>query len=112
KDDGFFVGASGMHNIDWTVPAFEIGYWLRSSLHGQGYMTEAVEGITQFAFQTLGAERGEIRCDCRNERSAAVARRAGFVQQAYFPRNGRANDGGLRDSLVFARLRSDEQPAS
>ncbi len=78
KSDGLFVGGSGLHRIDWSVPRFEIGYWVRASLEGQGYITEAVNGISQFAFDTLGAERVEIRCDSRNQRSAAVAKRAGF----------------------------------
>src|SRR5688572_13069207 len=29
KADGRYMGGSGMHNIDWSVPRFEIGYWLR-----------------------------------------------------------------------------------
>lgn len=110
KGDNHFVGGSGMHNIDWSVPAFEIGYWVRASLQGEGYITEAVNGIARFAFKTLGAERVEIRCDARNERSAAVARRAGFKQQAHFLSDSRAVDGNLRDTLVFARMR--ERPAT
>ena len=26
KSDGLYVGGSGLHRIDWSVPAFEIGY--------------------------------------------------------------------------------------
>src|SRR5512145_1492758 len=42
KSDGLFVGGSGLHRIDWSVPRLEIGYWVRASLEGQGYITEAV----------------------------------------------------------------------
>jgi ribosomal-protein-serine acetyltransferase len=38
------VGCSGLHNIDWQVPRFEIGYWVRRRYGGQGYITEAVRG--------------------------------------------------------------------
>jgi RimJ/RimL family protein N-acetyltransferase len=107
KNDGLYLGGSGMHNIAWNVPRFEIGYWLRTSAQGQGYMTEAVNGITALAFGTLGAVRVEIRCDARNERSAAVARRAGFTQEAYLRCDSRDNDERLRDTLIFARLRDD-----
>lgn len=107
KSDGAHVGNSGMHNIDWEVPRFEIGYWLRTSLVGQGYMTEAVNGITALAFEKLGAERMEIHCDSRNIRSAAVAQRAGYTLEAHLRRDSRAPDGTLRDSLIFARLREE-----
>src|SRR5262245_52633377 len=42
KSDGLFVGRSGLHNIDWNTMRFEIGYWIRTSLEGQGYISEAV----------------------------------------------------------------------
>ncbi len=109
KSDGCYVGNSGLHRIDWDVPRFEIGYWVRTSLQGQGYITEAVNGITKFAFELLGAERMEIRCDARNERSAAVARRAGYVQEAKLRCESRAPDGSLRDTLIFALLRDEWQ---
>src|SRR5829696_8475523 len=72
------VGSSGLQGIDWEVPKFEIGYWCRTSFTGRGYITEAVLGITEFAFDTLGARRVEIRCDSRNLPSTRVAERAGF----------------------------------
>jgi RimJ/RimL family protein N-acetyltransferase len=102
KSDGRFVGGSGLHRIDWTVPHMEIGYWCRTSLAGQGYITEAVIGITRFAFEHLYAQRLEIRCDARNTRSAAVAERAGYVLEARLHRHMRATDGvGLRDTLIY-----------
>ena len=104
KGDGLFVGGSGLHRIDWSVPSMEIGYWVRTSLAGQGYITEAVLGITAFAFKTLGAQRIEIRCDSRNTRSAAVAERAGYALEARLHHHARDVDGGLRDTLVYAKF--------
>jgi RimJ/RimL family protein N-acetyltransferase len=89
------------------VPRFEIGYWVRASLEGQGYITEAVNGITDFAFNVLGAMRVEIRCDARNTRSAAVAQRAGYVQEARMRCQRRDPFGELTDTLVFARIADD-----
>ena len=73
------IGCSGLHNANWAVPSFEIGYWLHSRHTGQGYMTEAVHGICDFAFTHFGARRLFIRCDSENQRSAAVAHRCGFA---------------------------------
>ena len=103
------MGSSGLHNIDWAVPRFEIGYWIRTSLSGQGYITEAVNAITDFAFDVLGAQRLEIRCDARNERSAAVARRAGYTLEVRMRCQARGVDGSLRDTLVFVKLREDDE---
>jgi RimJ/RimL family protein N-acetyltransferase len=104
KTDGEFVGGSGLHGIDWSVPCMEIGYWVRTSLSGQGYVTEAVRGITDFAFHFLGAQRIEIRCDSRNTRSAAVAERAGYTLEATFHHHVRGTDGSLRDTLIYVRF--------
>jgi RimJ/RimL family protein N-acetyltransferase len=82
-----------VHRMDWSVPRFEIGYWVRTNLQGQGYITEAVNGITAFAFSVLNAQRIEIRCDARNTRSAAVAERAGFALEARLHHDTRAPDG-------------------
>ena len=98
------VGGSGLHRIDWDVPRFEIGYFVRQRFAGQGYITEAVRGITHFAFETLGARRVEIHCDARNERSRRVAERAGFELEATLRNHAVAVDGELRDTLIYARL--------
>ncbi len=105
RDGGSFVGASGLHRIDWDVPRFEIGYWVRTAMAGRGFATEASRRLAEFAFDDLGAERVEIWCDARNERSAAVAQRAGFPLEARLNHNRRGVDDELVDSLCFARLR-------
>ena len=105
RDDGMFVGGSGLHDLNWSVPSFGIGYWVRTSLAGQGFATEATVRIAEFAFDELAAVRVEIWCDAANERSAAVAQRAGFGFEARMQRNRRNTTGELADSLCFVRLR-------
>jgi len=113
KDTGDYVGNSGMHRIDWEVPSVEIGYWVRTSLAGQGYITEAVHAITAFAFDTLGAHRVEIHCDERNTRSAAVARRAGFDLEAILHNHRRHHlTLELRNTMIFAKVRDLPSPPS
>jgi RimJ/RimL family protein N-acetyltransferase len=104
KDSNTLVGGSGLHRIDWSVPRFEIGYWCRTSLVGHGYVTEAVRGITGFAFDTLGARRVEIRCDSLNHRSAKVAERAGFRLEGELRNAEIGADGEPRNTLVFSML--------
>jgi RimJ/RimL family protein N-acetyltransferase len=96
------VGSSGLQGIDWEVPKFEIGYWCRTGFTGRGYITEAVRGITAFAFDALGARRVEIRCDSRNLASMRVAERAGFLLEGELHNNEVSTDGEPRDTLIFA----------
>ncbi|MDQ0196466.1 GNAT family N-acetyltransferase [Paenibacillus wynnii] len=108
KSTGSFIGNSGLHQINWDTRNFEIGYWIRSSCSGYGYMTEAVNGITEFAIHTLEANRIEIRCSARNFKSAAVAERAGFTLDGILRSNCRGMDGELHDSKVYAKVRGVE----
>jgi len=73
------LGVCGLAKPDWTKLSFEICYWLRTRFVGQGYMSEAVIAVTQFALKNLGARRIEARCDPANEKGIAVALRAGYV---------------------------------
>ena len=103
-----FVGGSGLHRFDWNVRRFEIGYWVRTKFAGHGYISEAVNGITAFAFTHLKANRVEIHCDSRNARSAAVAKRCGFKMEGVLRRNALGVDGQLRDTLIFSKISPDE----
>lgn len=101
------LGGSGLHRCCWEVPSFEIGYWLRRSAEGHGYMTEAVALLCGLAFGTLEAQRVVIRCDRENTRSAAVARRLGFIQEAMLRNETRDAEGRLRDTLLFSQTPED-----
>ena len=108
KDTQTLVGSSGLHRFDWNVGKFEIGYWARTGFAGRGYITEAVNGITQFAFAYLKAHRVEIRCDVKNVRSAAVAKRCGFLLEGILRNDDLGLDGSLRDTLVFSKISPTE----
>lgn len=106
-ETGQYLGGTGLHPRNWETRSFEIGYWLRKSAEGHGYITEAVRLLTGFAFEGLRANRIEIRCDERNVRSAAVARRLGFKQEALLRNHMTAPDGALRNTLIFSRIPGD-----
>jgi RimJ/RimL family protein N-acetyltransferase len=102
-----YVGGSGLHPRNWDVGSFEIDYWARASAEGKGYISEAVKLLADYAFAALDARRVMIRCDARNTRSAAVAERMGFVCEGRLRHDSLAQDGTLRDTLVFALIPSD-----
>ncbi len=107
KDTQAYLGGTGSQRMDWSVPRFEIGYWIRRSAVGQGYVSEAVAALTQFAFTTLSAQRTEIHCSHRNLRSQRVAERCGYTLEGRLRNHGREPDGQLRDMLVYAAIAKD-----
>lgn len=106
-ETGQYLGGVGLHPRNWEIRSFEVGYWLRKSAEGKGYTIEAVRLLVQFALEELKANRIEIRCDERNVRSAAVARRLGFKQEALLRNHMAAPDGALRNTLIFSRIPGD-----
>lgn len=105
KETGEFIGSSGLHRIDWKIPKFEIGYWLDTTYEGNGYMTEAVERITKFAFEHLGARRVEIRCDEENEKSRKIAERLAFNLEGTLKQDSLSADGNsLRNTCIYAKI--------
>jgi RimJ/RimL family protein N-acetyltransferase len=107
RETGLLVGNIGLMIRDWSIGSFEIGYWLRTSATGHGYMSEAVRLITDFAFDHLDANRVMIRCDAENARSAAVPQRLGFTLEGHMRRDFAAPDGQIRDTLVYSLIRDD-----
>ena len=104
---GRYLGGAGVHIRDLDVPYFELGYWIRDGEEGKGYVREAVVLQTRHLFDDLGANRVEIRCDARNDRSRRIPESLGFLLEGRFRNEARDSDGGLRDTLVFALTPED-----
>lgn len=105
KHTGRFLGGTGLHRPSWDDRRFEIGYWIRTSEAGKGYVTEAVHAMTRYAMDVLSAQRVEIRMDTRNERSWRVAERAGFKLEAVLERDRLALDGVQSATRIYAKTR-------
>lgn len=103
RDSGRLLGSVGLHRTDWSLPKTEVGYWLRDSACGQGFATEAVQALTEWALNGLGAQRVELVTDPLNHASRAVAERCGFVLEGVLHNTLRAPDGQLRGSCIYAR---------
>lgn len=102
---GEFVGNASFHHVDWSVPKLELGYWCRTSRAGEGLTREGVAALAEMAERELGAARLEIRCDTRNRRSARVAEACGFRLEGTLRNESRDQEGSLRDTLLYARVR-------
>lgn len=104
KKTNDLVGATGLHNIDWDVPCVETGYWVRKKYSGQGFITEAVNAITQYAFKILHVKRIAITCDVDNERSKKIPERLGYSLESIMKANRiKPVSGEVSDTVVYVR---------
>ena len=107
RESGRFLGGSGLHRVNWDIRAFEIGYWVRRSAEGHGYVTEAVQVLTRMAFDGLQANRVEIRMDASNTRSRRVPERLGFVLEGTLRNSAAGTERGPRDTHIYALVPDD-----
>ena len=97
------LGRCSLHHIDWGVPKFEVGYWVRLSCHGKGVATEATRLMTDMAFGHLGAKRVSLWCAVDNIGSRRVAEKLGFQHEGRFKNDEVDALGRPVDMDVFAK---------
>jgi RimJ/RimL family protein N-acetyltransferase len=109
-DERAVLGGTGLHPRVGEG-ALEIGYWISAAHAGRGLATESTAALPRVAFEVNGVERMEIRCDPRNERSAAIPRKLGYTLDATLRARTRGVDGEMKDAMVWSLLRG-EYPSS
>lgn len=105
KNTGQFVISASLHHIDWSVPRFELGYWCRSSRHGQGLAGEAIGALLAYACTGLGARRVECFPDEANVASRALCDKLGLSLEGILRNERIAPDGTLRHTCIYALTR-------
>jgi len=100
--DGEVAGVIGVHDRLGDPSAREVGYWLRTSCTGRGAATRSVTALLD-VLAGAGITRVVIKCDERNERSAGVARRAGFTHVETVDDPGRENPGSSMRTMIWER---------
>jgi RimJ/RimL family protein N-acetyltransferase len=112
RASGKLLGSSGLHRFDWERGIFEIGYWVRTSCSGKGYVTEAVNAITRYTFSELKAKRVSIHCNVVNAKSRAIPERLGFVAEGTLKNSDRYSSGEVssHDMVIYARTSAEGLP--
>lgn len=82
------------------------GYWCRKSYQGRGYMTEAVQAISQFAFDTLNAQALQIKHATGNSATRAVMDKVGFIETEILKNAHPLPDGSIVDEHILQKLSS------
>ena len=103
--DDTFLGAIGLVLAARAAEA-EIGYWLGRPYWSQGYMTEAVERMLRYAFETLGLERVRGGAFPDNPASLRVQQKCGMTLVGREMQPAPARGGG-KEVVVMAIRRED-----
>ena len=76
RDDGTLIGGCGLSLLDGSAP--EIGYWLGVPFWGQGYATEAVRALIDYAFTELDHTALQAGARVTNPASRRILEKCGF----------------------------------
>ncbi len=106
RTEGLVGGVTLEHVRRGASMSAALGYWLGVHFVEQGFMTEALAAVVEFAFDDLGLSRLEAACLPENFRSRRLLERTGFNEEsraaAYL------QIAGLwRDHLIYERRRPE-----
>ena len=105
KQSGAFIAACGLTIKDKSLDRYELGYWATSGNTGKGYITEAANAMTRFAFDFLHASSVIIRMNPINEKSRGVATRLGYEFEGILRRSYPCPvTGKPRDTALYSRI--------
>lgn len=76
KDSKVFLGCCGIHNI--TEDSIELGLWLKTDVHGQGFGTEIIDGLINFIEGNLKFNYLIYPVDEENIPSRKIPEKLGF----------------------------------
>ena len=108
KASGKLIGTVSLFNIDLECRRAEIGYILSPAFWRQGLMSEVLNTLLIYAFETRGFNRLEADIDPRNVASAKSLERLGFQREGLLRERWFVN-GEVSDSALYGLLRREWQ---
>ncbi len=103
KNNNKMIGSVSFHKIDKDNHRAEIGYMLHPDYWRMGIISEAIEAIINYGFNTLKFHSIEAHIDPTNIGSEKILQKFNFVKEAYFKENFFFN-GKFLDTAVFSLL--------
>lgn len=104
-----YLGQIDFVRIDAKNGWGELGLVIgKSENHGQGYGSEALELMLEFAFNELRLNRVELVCWSFNEKGHRAYKKVGFVQEGV-RRAKRYRKGQYHDEVCYGILKSEWQ---
>lgn len=78
-----------------------LGYWLKESHWGHGLMTEAVQAVLKYGFESLNLSLISANCYPSNLRSQKVLERNGFIYEGTLHQAERIYTGEVYDHVCY-----------
>lgn len=103
RDNDGLIGALTLHSLHAEQLRAEVGYSLSPAFQGRGMAAEALRCGLTHAFDDLGLVRVEADIDPRNQASARLLERLGFVREGLLRKRWRVN-GEVCDSAIYGLL--------
>ena len=100
------IGSICGMDIDDEIGKLQIGYCIGRTWWHKGIMTEALNAVIDFFFDTVGANRVEARHDTNNPNSGAVMRKCGMQYEGTL-RQADRNNQGICDAAYYSILRTE-----
>jgi RimJ/RimL family protein N-acetyltransferase len=97
------IGAVSLILVGFPPNQAMVGYVLARQHWGKGIMSEAVQAVIGFGFDTLKLHRISASCDPKNVASFRVMEKCGMRREAYFVED-KFVKGKWRDTLYYSIL--------
>ncbi len=105
--DDVMLGGITLSNLRRGVAqSATLGYWIGVPHGNQGYMTDSLAALLEFAFSRIGLHRIEAACLPANEASRRLLLRSGFREEGYAREYLRIS-GRWQDHQLYAILRDN-----
>lgn len=101
-----FLGGCGLSHFHPVYKFCNLGYWVRTSKHGNGYAGCATKLVAKFAFERANAIRAEIVIAKDNNASKRVAEKVGAHYEGILLNRMTVREN-IYDAHMFSLLPSD-----
>jgi len=101
--EGRLCGVAALRNVNSPDRCARIGFWLSEDEHGKGMMTRACGTLTDYAINTCGLNRVEIRAATNNPRGRAVPERLGYTLEG-IARQAKKHEDRFVDLAIYSVL--------
>lgn len=108
KQENRVAGSTRFMAIDLANKRAEIGStWIDPVLQGTGLNKAMKYAMLQYAFETAGLNRVELKTDARNQLSQNAMRSIGAQYEGTFRQHAITSSGFIRDTVYFSILAAE-----
>jgi len=111
REESRVIGGIGLHKVDRVQGKAEVGYWLGQNYWRNGYGSEALKAMLDFAFKKLRLRKVEAGVFKGNPSSGKLLEKYGFRKEGLKRKACVCKaDGRIRDEYMYGLLRNEYKP--